>query len=243
LENSIKASNQWDEFIENCDDVEYFKKMFHLRPTASKNQSVTIVSSLEGKPMRGRRVGKTAVKKWLKAIYQVMMSDKPMEEKLQYLTQNDFTYRAKKSNKEREEIYQAKMIAGMSENKLLKSFLKVDKLIFIASEFILKEKSEEEGVRIDIIGFDGQYRLFFFELKTYESTDDAEGQTKKQIAYYQERQQDMLKVLQHYPISAITTDKIVIEGYAVIGYGDEIDKQSSKMFVNKEEVGRIVFTN
>lgn len=231
VENSKEAKEQWKKFAENK-DIDDFKKKFHLRPTKS---GATIVSTLQERPMRGKKVGRTVVKDKLEELYTLIMSAESQEEKLQRLTQFGFQERKKSSSKEKEENYQAKMIANMSHNQSLKDFLKVDELIFVASEFIIHgqlDTSDKE--RMDIIGYDGKNRLFFFELKDpLDPKGDPIEQLKKYIYKYGgKKRKKMLKLLKEYPINSVTSKDIVIEGYAVYAYGEKVDIKASK----KEEM-------
>jgi uncharacterized DUF497 family protein len=243
LENTKEAKKQWEEFSKICKDINDFKKKFHLRPT---KKGVTIVSTLEKKPMRGRLVGKTVVKEWLEQLYAVTISTKSQEEKLKILQELKFDDRkqSSNSNEKNEEFYQAKMIAEMSENQTLKDFLKVDELIFIASEFILHHQLDEsKRERIDIIGYDGKNRIFFFELK---DPEDPKGDPVSQVKRYVEiyggvKLKEMLEILNEYPINSVCTKDIVIEGYAVYGYSQIVNVNASKEFKDKDNVGIINF--
>lgn len=238
IENALKAKEQWKKFAEQHKEVEEFKKKFHLRPTKS---GVTIVSTIQEKPMRGKKVGRTVVKKWLDELYNLTMSNKSQEEKMHALTQLNFQEKTKSSNKRKEEFYQAEMIEKMSDNQSLKDFLEVDELIFIASEFILYDKSEiSNRERIDIIGYDGKSKLIFFELKTPDSNDKPIEQLKKYIDNYGgEKLGKMLKVLEEYPINSVDSKNIVIEGCAIYGYGEKINLNESKKKV-EEYKGNII---
>lgn len=241
LKNTIEASRQWSEFEKECKDIDLFKKYFHLRPTGS---GVTIVSTLESRPMRGKKVGRTVVKKWLEELYNLMMSNRSQGEKEDMLTQLGFQIRKKSSTQKYEETHQAKMIAEMTINQSLKDYLGVDDIIFIASEFILHDDNDtSDRERIDIIGYDGKNRIFFFELKAPENeTDDPVEQVKRYIKKYGGiKRKDMLSVLKDYPINSIVKDDVVIEGYAVYGYGDEVNIVSSKKADNEDKVGIIKF--
>lgn len=238
IENAQEAKEQWEMFTEQHKEIDEFKKKFHLRPTKS---GITIVSTLQEKPMRGKKVGKTVVKKWLDELYSLTMSNKSQEEKLHALTQLNFQEKTKSSSEKKEESYQAEMIEKMSDNQSLKDFLEVDELIFIASEFILYDKSEiSNRERIDIIGYDGIDRLIFFELKTPDSNDKPIEQLKKYIDKYGgEKLGKMLKVLKEYPINSVKLKDIVIEGCAVYGYGEKVNINESKQDV-EEYKGSII---
>ena len=218
INNTKIAQEQWNQFALECDDIDIFKKKFHLRPTI---KGVTIVSTLDEKSMRGILCAKTKVKETLKRIYELTINDNNLMDELEKL---GFQKRKRDKEKIDEEKYQAQMIVGMSGNEALKEYLKVEKLIFIASEFILHDsnvKSKRE--RIDIVGFDGINRLFFFELKHPDNTkDNALEQVKRYVDKYSEEKnkKDMLSVLEIYPINSISSNDIVIEGYAVYGYSE-----------------------
>lgn len=217
MNNTEEAAKQWKQFALECIDIEVFKKKFHLRPTSS---GVTIVSTLDEKPMRGIHCAKTKVNEMLKRLDALITSDNNLMDELEKL---GFQNRKKSEEEIAEEKYQAQMIVGMSDNEALKEYLKVEKLIFIASEFILLHDSNGKSSRdrIDIVGYDGKERLFFFELKHPDNTkDDALKQVKRYVDTYSEEKnkKDMLSVLEKYPINSINLNNIVIEGYAVYGY-------------------------
>ena len=238
VENSQEAKKQWEEFQEQCKDVDEFKKKFHLRPT---KRGITIVSTLQEKPMRGKKVGRTVVKKWINELYDLTMSNKSQVEKLQVLTQLGFQEKTEGSSVKKEESYQAEMIAKMSCNQTLKDFLEVDELIFIASEFIIHDKSDTSNrERIDIIGYDRRDKLIFFELKMPDSNDKPIEQLKKYIDKYGgEKLEEMLKILKEYPINSVDSKDIVIEGCAVYGYGEKVNVNVSKKEI-EEYKGSII---
>lgn len=240
LENTKLAKEQWVKLKEENKDFDDFEKKFHLRPTKS---GVTIVSTLQEKPMRGKKVGKTTVKKWLEELYTLVTSNKNQEEKLQILTQLGFKERKKSSNQKIEEAYQAKMISEMVDNKSLKEFLEVEEIVFIASEFIIHDqKDTSDRERIDIVAFDCNNKLFFFELKIPNSKDDAIKQLNKYIKKYgEEKKQEMLEVLKEYPIHSVPKDNIEIEGYTIYGYGEKVNISESKKADKKDRVGIIRF--
>lgn len=228
IENASKAGNQWDQFAKVCTDINSFKKKFHLRPTHS---GVTIISTIEEKPMRGIKCGKTKVEDRLRKLAKAIeLGDTKNQMELL-----GFQNRKISKQKKAEEVYQARMIAGMAENQSLKDYLKVDQLTFIASEFILHDSYDKsDRLRVDIIGFgskSGKNRLFFFELKEPCNTkDDPVAQVQRYIDIYRgEKSKPMLEVLKKYPINAVTSDDVDIEGYAVYGYGSKIDLNESKM--------------
>lgn len=143
----------------------------------------------------------------------------------------------------------------MADNALLKEKLQVNNLIFLASEFILQEIVTKEGNKIDIIGYDGDKRLFFFELKRSKNpSGKGDAQVEEYVEIYgRQKRKDMMDVLTHYPINAIRSDvsldDIVIEGYAVWGYGDEIESFFKAEGLKKEgdhfmgnKAGKIVFS-
>jgi hypothetical protein len=236
-DNAETVRKQWNDFAWKCKDIDSFKRRFHLRPT---KRGVTIISTLENMPMRGFHCAKTKVLYNLKKLDGLMEEGNNLEVELGKL---GFSDRGKFKDKIREEDFQAKMIAGMSENVALKNELKVEDLIFIASEFILHEgKDTSSGDKIDIVAFDGKNRLFFFELKDPNNKrDNPEEQVKRYIKLYGgDKRKDMLTVLKKYPINSVATDDIVIEGYAVYGYGEEITN-----FKEYEigKAGRIDFCN
>lgn len=240
LENTKEASKQWNEFAKECKDIKTFQRTFHLRPTKDK---VTIVSTLEAKPMRGKKVGKTTVKRWLSELYNISYSKLSDEEKSLRLTELDFEDR-KESSKDAEEVFQAKMISDMSKNQSLKNFLKVDQLIFIASEFILHDREDQsKRERIDIIGYDGRDRLFFFELKKPSNKkDNPVTQVKRYVEVYtKEKGEEMKRVLREYPIHSVNSDHLRVEGYAVYGYGETVDLEKSIEFHKNGEAGVIRF--
>lgn len=230
LENTKIAKEQWEMFAKDCDNINDFRKDFHLRPTSS---GVTIVSSLKEKPMRGIKVGKTVVKKKLGEIYEIIK----LQEKLELLTQMKFQDRINTSAHKKEEDYQAEMISKMMDNESLKKALNVEKLIFITSEFILHDSGDKsEKNRIDIIAYDGANRLFFFELKEPNNTkDDGYSQVKRYLKVYGEgeKKKQMLEILANYPGCSIKLDNLKIEGYVIVGY--------SKKIIENSEIGIIKF--
>ena len=136
VENTKTASEQWDKFAAQCEDIETFKKAFHLRPTSKK---VTIVCTLEPKPMRGAYSAKTKVAQFLKGLYEeelhtICKKGNTNKDYLNLLTLKKFEDRKIPKEKKAEEKYQAAMINSMAENKDLKSFLNVNELFFVASE-------------------------------------------------------------------------------------------------------------
>lgn len=239
MDNTRTAADQWNEFAAECGDVEAFKKAFHLRPT---KKGVTVVSTLEDKPMRGVHSAKTKLAQFLKELYDeelhLISKDNPNNmKKFKLLTSKGFGDR-KYSN---EDPYQAKMINMMSGDSTLKSFLKVDRLNFIASEFIVYNNTNKRK-RLDIIGYDGLSKIFFFELKAPENKQD---DPVKQVVGYLNRyaideKDQTLEVLSNYPINSINTSNVVFHGYAVHGYGDNLDTAKSKPF-HEGEPGVIYF--
>lgn len=235
LENTKEAKKQWEEFARTHEHVDDFKKRFHLRPTGS---GVTIVTTIPEKPMRGKKVGKTTVMKCLDKLYSITMSNMAEIKKLELLTQLQFEERKQDSSKKREEFYQAKMIAEMAENQSLKDFLKVDELIFIASEFILHDQSDKSNrERIDIIGYDGKNRLFFFELK---DPINPKGDPLEQVSKYVDKyggakREEVLELLGEYPIHAVSSNDITIEGCAVYGYGEKVNLSESNEVICGEK--------
>jgi len=149
-------------------------------------------------------------------------------------------------NKVHEWKLQANMINAMSGDSALRSFLKVENLTFIASEFILSPKSDQEknlkGRKVDIVGYDGLNKIFFFELKTPENK---EGNPVKQVSEYLERYsseiiEQTIAVLSNYPINSIKTGYVKFHGYVVYGYSDNLDTANSKPF-HEGEPGEIYF--
>lgn len=228
IENNTKiAAEQWNQFALEYADIDIFKKKIHLRPTSN---GVTIVSTLDEKPMRGIHCAKTKVKETLKRINGLLISDKNLMDEFTKLG-----FQNKKiPNVLAEEKYQAQMIAGMSENAALKKYLGVENLIFIASEFVLLHDSNESNDkaridRVDIIGYDGKKRLFFFELKHPLNGDvHAVEQVERYVKVYSEEKnkKDMLNVLKEYPINSVNSvnqNDIAIEGYVIWGYNELIE--------------------
>ncbi len=249
LNTTQKASEQWEIFAAQCEDVESFRNAFHLRPTKSK---VTVVSTLKHKPMRGASLAKTKLAQFLNELYIKDLhlinganGDKTIdEENIMLLTHKKFEDRKTPKEKKTEEKYQAQMIKFMPGNNQLKSFLNADKLIFIASEFILHPQSDvSKRERVDIIGYDGHSKLFFFELKTPENiTDKPDDQVIRYMKRYGEIKRDeTIEVLSNYPINSIKTKDIEFHGYAVYGYSEELDKANSKPFTSFGEPGIIRF--
>jgi hypothetical protein len=246
LNNTQVAAEQWNDFATECEDMEAFRNAFHLRP---KSNGVTIVSTLGIKPMRGAHSAKTKVAQFLKELYEKELhlesSDETIiYEKKELLKYKKFEDRKKPKEKKAEETYQAKMIKSMSINKELKSFLNVKELYFIASEFILHPQSDASNrERVDIIGYDGLDKIFFFELKTPENTKDKpdEQVVKYLNRYSNDRREETIDVLSNYPINSIKTRDVKFHGYAVYGYSKEIDKATSKPFKNIKQPGIIRF--
>jgi hypothetical protein len=240
MANTRTAADQWNEFAAKCGDIEAFKKAFHLRPT---KKGVTVVSTLEDKPMRGAHSAKTKLAQFLKELYDeelhLISDDDPnKDERSDSLTRKGFRNR-KYSN---EDPYQAKMINMMSGDIALKSFLKVDRLNFIASEFIVYNNTNKRK-RLDIIGYDGLGKIFFFELKAPENKND--DPVKQVIGYLNrygiEERDQTLEVLSNYPINSINTSDVEFHGYAVHGYGNELDVEKSRAFQGIEEPGILYF--
>ncbi|MFW5980936.1 MAG: hypothetical protein ACOCRU_00010 [bacterium] len=140
----------------------------------------------------------------------------------------NFVAKNKRIEGHKEDYYQAKMIAEMSNNNSIKNLLGVDEPIFIASEFILHEGDKRGGNKIDIIAYDGNRKLFFFELKKPYFTDDPIKQVKSYLERYgKENKKEMLEVLKTYPVHPINQDIEEVEGYAVYGYSEEINIDKS----------------
>lgn len=246
LKNTRIAAEQWDVFAAQCEDMEAFRNAFHLRP---KSDGVTIVSTLRIKPMRGAHSAKTKVAQFLKELHKQELhlesnDEKIIYEKKELLKYKKFENRKKPKEKKAEETYQVKMIKSMSGNKELKSFLNVNELYFIASEFILHQQNDaSKRERVDIIGYDGLNKIFFFELKTPENAKDKpDEQVVKYLNRYSKvRREETLDVLLNYPINSIKTRDVEFQGYAVYGYSEEIDKANSKPFKRIEEPGVIRF--
>jgi len=231
IKNTKTASEQWIEFASKKKDIDQFKKLFHLRPTKS---GVTIVSTNLGKPMRGIKVGRKVAKKHLENIYSEYNSSVDEDDFNNKLDDLKFQNRKISKDKINEEIVQAKMIREISGNQVLKNFLEVDELIFIASEFILHSSTDSDNLpreRVDIIAYDGENKIFLFELKTPDNKkDNPENQLKKYLKKYSEhKKQETISVLSEYPINCINNDKnIEFEAYAIINYSNAIDYENSK---------------
>lgn len=250
MANTRTAADQWNEFAAECEDVEAFKKAFHLRPKANKDKT-TIVSTLKHKPMRGVYTKGTEIAKFLKDLYNQELYKEGLdyntiEARKAVLTEMGFKETSREKDKVRECKLQANMINAMSGDSALKSFLKVENLTFIASEFILSPKSDQEknlkGHKVDIVGYDGLNKIFFFELKTPENK---EGNPVKQVSEYLEiysskRKEQTIAVLSNYPINSIKTGDVEFHGYVVYGYSDNLDTANSKPFL-RDEPGVIYF--
>lgn len=252
------AQELWDEFenelreMAHINEIDHFRKHFHLRPTGSY---ITIVSVLDCLRMRGVSVTKTKLKDVLNKIYKIHQLKGNSDEIKTDLIDIGFKEKTKLSTKFLEEQYQVKMISGMGDNASLKEKLKVNNLKFLASEFILHEGKTGKRYRVDIIGYDGDKRLFFFELKRSKNpSGKGDAQVEEYVKIYgRQKRKDMMDVLTHYPINAIRSDvsldDIVIEGYAVWGYGDEIESFFKAEGLKKEgdrftgnKAGKIVFS-
>jgi hypothetical protein len=251
LNNTQTAATQWNKFAAECGDVETFKKAFHLRPTANKNK-MRVVSTLKYKPMRGAHIKDTEIAQFLKDLYSQELfkeglDDNTVEARKALLTEMGFQETSRSEDKDHECNLQAKMISAMPENDELKSFLKADNLTFIASEFILHPDSDKrkglEGYKVDIIGYDGLGKIFFFELKTPKNKKDNPGkQVIKYLNRYSiEKRDQTIDVLSNYPINSIKISDVEFHGYAVHGYGEKLDIAKSKRFQSIEEPGVIYF--
>ncbi|HYE09726.1 MAG TPA: hypothetical protein VEF53_06060 [Patescibacteria group bacterium] len=120
----------------------------------------------------------------------------------------------------------------MNNNKELKKYLNVEKLIFIASEFIIHEsKDKDPRKRIDVIAFDGIDTVIFFEMKTPQNEeDDPLSQVSEYIERYGKNGKygvEAKQILMEYPINGVTTANYKIKGYAVYGYGEKINQLKS----------------
>lgn len=225
IKQAVKANAEWNALAQKYGDIKWFQAMFHLRPT-SKN--ITIVSTLDKKPMRGIILKKNM----LEELY-LIMANETYNNQIELLEKMGFKDRNK--NNPVEEKLQAQMVREMANNDSLKSLLKVDKLTFIASEFILfsrKDKEKEnKKLRIDIIAYDGNKRVFFFELKEPENTSDNPFQQLKEYLdfYSVQKREDLVKVLKAYPINAVNYDDFIVEGYVVYGYKDSIESTISNI--------------
>lgn len=252
LKNNAKAAAKiWDEFVSTIEDKEEFVRLFHLRPTSHKTNFVTIVSTIEGREMKGIKVNRTNLKKELEKLHGLMNSDFTMEHKIDKLNQYGFQH---ENTAMVEKKHQVHMIKDMERNDTLKEYLGVDKLIFIASEFILhnaQDNSKRE--RIDIIGYDGVSRLFFFELKdpakdrgkyvkqAPKHKEDPVEQVRKYIEVYGgEKRQDMGEVLKNYPINSVNLDNFTIEGCALYGYGEKVDVSKSETVSFEEQSVKVI---
>lgn len=237
MTNTRTAADQWNEFAAECEDVEAFKKAFHLRPT---KKGVTVVSTLKDKPMRGVSKDEKKLAQFLRELYNEELhltseGDPNKVKKIDSLTKKGF--------KEKEESYQAKMIKAMSGDSALKSFLKVESLTFIASEFIV-ENDRKKLDRPDIIAYDGLGKVFFFELKTPDNKKylDNHVQIKNSLHKYGVVKKDhTIAVLSNYPINSIKTGDVKFHGYVVYGYSDNLDVANSKLFQSPDEPGVIYF--
>lgn len=256
--NTKFARELWDKFenelmqMGNINEINDFRKHFHLRPTGSY---ITVVSTLDCLPMRGVSVAKTKTKDVLNRIYKIHQLKGSSDGIKTDLTDIGFKERTKQSTIILEEQLQVKMIRGMANNVPLKEHLQVNNLEFLASEFILYEGKTGKRHRVDIIGYDGDKRLFFFELKrSKKPSGKGDDQVEEYVEVYgREKRKDMIDVLKQYPINAICSDvsldDIVIEGYAVWGYGDEIESFFKAEGLKKEgdhftgnKAGKIVFS-
>jgi len=103
------------------------------------------------------------------------------------------------------------------------------------------DKSKRQ--KVDIIGYDGRGKVFFFELKTPGNINDKpeEQLTRYLDRYGIEKREETIAVLSNYPISSIKTEDIEFHGYAVYGYSEELDATNSKPFKSIEEQGVIRF--
>ena len=246
LNNTRTVAEQWDIFTTQCEDVDAFMKAFHLRP---KSDGVTVVSTLEYKPMRGAHSAKTKLAQFLKELYTEELhlankNDTNNKNAIKVLTQKKFKDRITSKQKKVEESYQAKMIISMSENIALKSFLNVDNLLFISSEFILHPQSDKrKRLRVDILGYDGLGKIFFFELKAPgNKKDKPDEQVVKYLDRYSiDRREETIDVLSNYPINSLKTRDVEFHGYAVYGYSEKLDTANSKPFKSIEEPGIISF--
>lgn len=242
IENVKAAKEQWSEFERGRDEIARFKGLFHLRPCV---KDITIVSTIEGKPMRGVKCAKTNLKRELVDLHQKMLDGTLNTQ----LVESGFVDREKIDKNQGEEIFQAKLIAGLNNNNALREFLEVKELVFIASEFILHEATDKsERGRVDVVAYDCKNTVFFFELKTPDSKENPHEQLERYIDKYGPPKNSTLKnppesdgkidyttltktVLMNYPIHSIDHDNFEIKGYAV--YGDknwnvnEIDKEKS----------------
>ncbi len=229
LLSTAKAANEsWRAFEQMVNDpksIGRFKMLFHLRPTA---ENITIVSTLDIKPMRGIHCAKTKLVDKLKELHDLTMNEKLSADKL---TELGFQDKQKKPDEVAEERYQVQMIRDMNSNQSLKEYLKVSNLTFIASEFIIhggKDKTPRK--RIDIVAYDGNNTLIFFELKTPHNTkDDPKTQVDEYISRYGKNgtyETETKRLLAEYPINAIK-ESFEIKGYAVYGYSDIVDKDNS----------------
>lgn len=193
--------------------------------------------------MRGSYSAKTKVAHFLNelnkgGLHKEGLDEKTIKEKTRALTKKGFKASIQSEDKLHEWQYQARMINDMRDNKALKSFLKVDNLFFIASEFILSG-----GGKIDIVGYDGGNHVFFFELKTPSNKKD---NPVVEVINYMEtygitKRDETIEVLFNYPINSIKTKDVEFHGYAVYGYSKELDVAKSKQFKSIEEPGVIQF--
>jgi len=256
--NAKFAQELWDEFenehreMGHINETDEFKKNFHLRPTS---KGATIVTTMDILPMNGIVCeSKKEIKEKLKDIYHVFQAGKGTDIKAK-LMELGFPEKGRRTHNSIEVEFQAEMISGMSDNVALKEKLQVNDLIFLASEFILQENETRDGKKIDIIGYNGDKRLFFFEVKrSNKPSGKGDVQVEEYVNVYgQLKRNDMMDVLTHYPINAIRSDvsldDIEIEGYAVWGYGDEIESFAKAEGLKKEgnrftgnRAGKIIFS-
>ena len=173
------AKEVWDAMAPEKQKV--LKKYFHLRPT---NSGITIVSTLPFAPMRGCTGIKTKTKlqNKLKDIFNKLPILVGMDEKMamEAIKDPELGFKLREEGYTKEESIQAIMINTMSNDTNLKEVLGAhDKIRFVASELIISR--EDDGGRIDIVGYDGK-DIYFFELKKERTTKV--NQLSKYIEYY-----------------------------------------------------------
>ncbi|HYE09727.1 MAG TPA: hypothetical protein VEF53_06065 [Patescibacteria group bacterium] len=79
LSNTIKAKESWKLFETKVKDIEDFKKSFHLRPTS---KDITIVSTIDTKPMRDIHCAKTKLVETLEKLHKLMKDEQLSRDEL-----------------------------------------------------------------------------------------------------------------------------------------------------------------
>lgn len=198
---------------EKLDEVEKFKKFFHIRP---KTGGFTIVSTHPERPMNGIKVPKTKLKGAIIQIAQSIEKDKIDWERAK-INSKEFHISGKSKGEYR---LQANFINTITKgNKQLNNILGVNNLYLIGSEMILQENTTKGGNKPDVVAIDDNGRVLLFELKTSKNkVDDPKTQVEKYTETY-EKNERYERLILNYPMTKI--DNInKYEGWIVRGNKD-----------------------